>query len=69
MYDKSGTENLRANQTIKGPSTHDTPSMSGEDVGGKENLRAQHTVKTGPRRSTPGGSSDIPATTFRDGVV
>jgi hypothetical protein len=70
MYDKSGTENLRANQAIHGPKAHDTPSMSGADVGGRENLKAQASIKQGPRaKSTPSGRNNIPVKAYKDGVV
>ena len=69
MYDKSGTENLRAGATVKGPAAAPAPSTEGDDVGGRSNLRANATVMVGPRGTTATGTSDIPATTFRDKAV
>lgn len=69
MYDKSGTENLRANPQTFGPKAHDTPSMSGADVGGKENLKANASVKEGGSRTTPSGSNNIPVKSYRDSEV
>lgn len=69
MYDASGTENLRANPTVMGPSKHETPSMSGGDVGGRENLKANATIMGPSTRSTPGGSNHIPVKSYKDSEV
>ena len=70
MYDKSGTENLRANPSVKGPASVNDSTSKGESVGGTANLRANATVMTGPKaRGGMSGSNDIPAPTFRDKAV
>jgi hypothetical protein len=55
----SGTENLRANETIKSGSVTDSPSGGGKDCGGVENKRADQTVKSAAGNSTPSGSKDL----------
>ena len=69
MYDKSGTENLRAQASVKGPAAAKTVNTDGTSVGGTANLKANATIMTGSVKRTPAGSSDIPATTFRDKAV
>jgi hypothetical protein len=58
MYKTDGTENLRANQSVKAGSATDSPSGSGKDCGGTENKRADQKTIQAATKSTPGGSKD-----------
>ena len=50
-YERSGTENLRANETVKAGSTTAAPSGSGKDMGGTENLRTTVETKAAESKS------------------
>jgi hypothetical protein len=54
----SGTENLRANETIKSGTMTQSPSSGGKDCGGTENPKADQKVMTAAVKTTPGGSKD-----------
>jgi hypothetical protein len=54
----SGTENLRANESIKAGKMTDSPSSGGKDCGGTENLKADLNVKHAAGNTTPSGSAD-----------
>jgi hypothetical protein len=54
----SGTENLRANESIKAGKMTDSPSGSGKDAGGTENKRADQKTLQAAVKGTPTGSSD-----------
>jgi hypothetical protein len=54
----SGTENLRANESIKAGKMTDSPSGSGKDCGGTANLKADEKTLQAAVRGTPSGSAD-----------
>ena len=53
-----GTENLRADPSVKTGSTTASPSGSGKDCGGTANLRANEQTKQGSVKDTPTSSKD-----------
>ena len=54
-YEAPGTDNMRADHTVKSGSATPSPSGSGKDMGGTENTRADQMTKTsGTVKSTPG---------------
>ena len=53
MYESPGTENLRADPTVKSGTPVASPSGSGEDAGGTENLKADFQVFNGADKATP----------------
>lgn len=55
----SGTENLRANPSVKDGFQNEFPSGAGTPVGGTDNLRADHKVFEGSDKDmTPAGGVD-----------
>jgi hypothetical protein len=54
----SGTENLRANETIKSGTMTQSPSSGGKDCGGTANLKADEKTLQAAVKGTPTGSSD-----------
>lgn len=51
-YEASGTENLRADPSVKAGGENASPSGAGEDTGGKDNPKANFQVKTAPTKAT-----------------
>jgi hypothetical protein len=58
LYKTDGTENLRANPTVKSAGQNDSPAGKGTDAGGTENRKESTTVKTGSHNESPTGSAD-----------
>ena len=69
----SGTENYRADQTIKNANNASGGSLSGSDVGGLDNPRAETVVKAaankagGPTSGQNIGGTTEPGTTIKGG--
>jgi hypothetical protein len=69
----SGTENYRADQTIKNANNVSGPSGGGADVGGRDNPRAEQNVKAagnkagGPTSGPTIGGTTEPGTTIKGG--
>lgn len=60
----SGTENYRADQTVKAAGNVSGPSGEGADVGGLDNPRAEANVKEAPNKSSgPTSGPEIGGTT------
>ena len=58
----SGTENLRANETIKSGTATQSPSGGGKDCGGTDSPKADLKVMTAAVKGSPtGGANHIPA--------
>jgi hypothetical protein len=57
-YERSGEDNLRADETIKHGAQTDSPSGSGKDMGGTANLRADQQVKSASDSRSPSYSKD-----------
>lgn len=66
-----GTDNLRADPSVKSAAPNASPAGGGKDVGGKDNLRADLKVMSNPGKSTPtlraGGVPGVQK--FNDGSV
>jgi hypothetical protein len=57
-YERSGEDNLRADETIKHGSQTDSPSGGGKDMGGTANLRADQQVKSASDSRHPTQAKD-----------
>ena len=52
-YESPGTDNMRADHTVKSGSATPSPSGGGKDMGGTENKRADHKVFDGADKPLP----------------